>query len=189
MRTMFLKLVMAGLLGFTLSNQAAVAASVTASYSGTVTSATADPRALADYPLGTSVSWQFAFDDAFLSLNPSTDNLFGGASQAVSGTATVGTDVYALDFARLAFYTIPFLGASTVVRYGFEIEGSGPPSASGGDFFGVILSFDPALTLLGDPKVGYGYTTLFDGGSITNYGYLETTGDFRLINDGLCRRQ
>lgn len=180
MRTMFLKLVMAGLLGFALSNQAAVAGTVTASYSGTVAAGIFDGRALTDYPLGTSVSWQFVFDDAFRSLNPSTDDVFGGASQVVSGTATIGADVYTLNFARLASYQTLGFAPTSVERFNFQIEGSGPQSASGGSFFGVFLSFDPALTLLGNPTVGFGYTTTFAEGSVTNFGYLETTGNLRL---------
>lgn len=158
---------------------AAHAGAVTASFSGNVTGVMFDSRVLADYPVGTAVSWQFSFDDAFLALRANVDDVFGGASQAITGTATVGADVYALNFARL--YSYQYDGnTGDVLSYQFQVEGTGPQSASGGDFFGVWARFDPALALF-ESRVGYGFTS----NQVTNYGYLEMTGDYRLTRNSV----
>jgi hypothetical protein len=165
-----------------LATGAAQAGIVTASFNGSVTGVVFDGRALADYPIGTAVNWQFTFDDAFLALN-ANDNVFAVGSQLVTGSARVGADTYALNFARLYSYRSDSV-SSDILEYTFQVEGSGPQSVSGGDFFGAWLTFDPSLRVT-QGQIGYGFTTVTPDITITNYGYLQLAGDYRLTHNAV----
>jgi hypothetical protein len=151
------------------------AALVTARYSGTVTGISGTyANALADHPVGTAVSWEFSFDDAFLSVSPLSGDVFAAASQAASGTARVGSDTYALNYAGLYSYRYQ-LPSGDLDWYQFQVQGTGPATASGGDFFGVWAQLSPTLDLL-SASIGFGYTS----GVSTLYSYLDTTGTYTL---------
>jgi|JI8StandDraft_2_1071088.scaffolds.fasta_scaffold69171_2 hypothetical protein len=165
-----------------LTPLSAKAEPVRLSYSGSVVGLLDgfDPRAGIDFPAGTAVSWSFTLDEAFTRLNALTDDVFGLATQPTSGQLNLGASVYDLSMARLHGYN--YDGATGAINFfQFQIEGSGPASAGGGEFFGVWLRLAADLSL-SDPGVGFGYTTAFPGGggSITSYSYLTTTGTYRI---------
>jgi len=151
------------------------AALLTASFSGNVTTVTGGSgQALADHPAGTAVSWSFTFDDAFKSVRPSSGNVFGAASQTVSGSVSIGGDSYVLSDAQLFSYSYD-PGADEVLWYQFQVQGSGPATASGGDFWGLWAQLSPTMDLLSG-LVGFAYG--FPGG--TAYSYLDATGTYTL---------
>lgn len=156
----------------------AVAAPVTASYTGQVTGYTFGPTALdTALPAGTSVSWNLTFDDAFLGL--SLAEVFGAPTQqAVTGSLRIGSNVYSLD--QMHLFALSYDGATqAVLWYRFQILGIGP-SVAGADFFGLWATFDPTLALSGE-SVGYGFTTTFpDGSQATGYTYADTAGAYSL---------
>lgn len=158
-----------------LAAGSAQAALLTASYSGSVTGVSGGSgQALADHPAGTAVSWSFTFDDAFRSVRPSSGNVFGAASQAATGSVTIGGDSYTLNFADLYSYSYDF-NTDEVLWYTFQVQGNGPTTASGGDFWGLWARLSPTMDLQSG-QVGFGYG--FPGG--TAYSYLETTGTYSL---------
>lgn len=155
------------------------AALMTASYSGSVTGALYNPQVLNDFPVGTAVSWQFTFDDSFRNLTAAQD-VFGLADRSVTGGAQVGSDSIALNHMHLFSYQYN-MNTGEILSFNWQVEGTGPTTGNGGEFFGVWLLLDPALNLLGSPRIGYGYTTEYEGGiTITSYGYLESEGTFDL---------
>jgi hypothetical protein len=166
--------ILASILAVTAATNA-VAAPVIARYTGTVDGVSGgSAQALADHPLGTAVSWEFSFDDAFTSVRPSSGNIFAAASQPVVGSLRIAGDAYALNFARLSSYAQdPIL--DEVSSYMFQVEGTGPVTAGDGDFWGLWFRFDPMLNLL-SAQVGFGYD--FPNG--TGYSYLSTTGNYRI---------
>lgn len=145
-----------------LATGTANAAPVTASFTGTVTGGRPSAPALLEYPLGTPVSWEFSFDDAFLAVSPA-DDVFGAGSQPATGWATVGTETYALNFARLwAYATVTEDSIRRIVSYAFVIEGIGPTSPRGGVFDGLWVSFDATLALL-TSSIAYMSTATSEG--------------------------
>lgn len=152
----------------------AVAAPVTVDYTGQVTGYTYGPGPLAsEIPLGTSVTWSFGFDDAFLA-EPPTGNVFGAATQNISGTLQVGSRTYSLDRMGLFAYSYDPT-PNSVLWYLFQVKGTGP-AVAGGDFFGLFATFSPTLSVM-ESRIGYGYTTAYpDGLSVTSYVYADSTG-------------
>jgi hypothetical protein len=158
-----------------LAAGSAQAALVTASYSGSVTGVSGlTSQALGDHPAGTAVSWSFTFDDAFKSIRPSSGDVFGAASQPTTGSVTIGGDSYTLNYARLFSYSYD-LGTDEVLWYQFQVEGSGPVTASGGSFSGLWAQLSPTMDLRSG-EVGFGYG--FPG--VTVYSYLGTAGTYTL---------
>jgi hypothetical protein len=154
------------------------AALVSANFSGQASGYLYGPDPLrAAVPVGTSVAWNFGLDDSFLGLNASGD-VFGAATQATSGALQVGGRSYLLDQARL--YSYQYDGATgDILSYTFQVTGTGP-AVAGGDFFGLFATFDRTLALSAG-LVGFGFTTSYpDGFSVTNYEYLESTGEYAL---------
>lgn len=154
----------------------AAAAPISAGYTGQVSGYTFGPAPLdAGLPVGTSVGWSLDFDDAFRGL-PANGNVFGVASQAVSGALQVGARSYTLD--QMNLFSYRYDGSTNeVIDYTFQILGAGP-SIAGGDFFGLWATFDGALALT-SASVGFGFTTTYPGGlSITNYVYAQTNGTY-----------
>jgi hypothetical protein len=152
----------------------ASAALVTASYTGTVSGLFEAPfnqTPGTDYPVGTAVSWQFTLDDAFLGVLVADVGVGGvgsAANQATSGTLRLGSDTWALNFARLWGGWTDAAGEFS--SYWFRIEGTGPTTAGGGSLYGLLLSWTPTLDLLSD-AIGFTYP---------GFGYLETEGSYRL---------
>jgi hypothetical protein len=161
----------------------AQAAPVTARFAGTVTGYNfgfLDPAAVAfdnDNPVGTAVSWDLSFDDSFLG-KPASET-FG--NYAATGSLQVGSRHIDLDGFSFLSLTLGADGTS-VVDYRPQVNGTsaGPATSDGGDFFGMLLTWGPDLSLLEMPMVGYGYTY----GVLTMYGYLATTGDYSLERGG-----
>lgn len=149
------------------------AAPMTASYSGTVSGYDSFSGALAaDVPVGTAVSWEFTFDDAFLALD--RDGLRAANPWSITGTATVGATTFALDTMKLwgmVGWGVPY------DAYGFQLIGpGGPGTASGGEFWGLWITLDPTLDLL-RAQVGWGFDIAGGG---TSYRYADTSGTYRV---------
>ena len=160
-----------------LASSAASAALVTASYNGTVNGYRFLAQVLNTHPVGTAVSWEFTFDDAFRALDASGD-VFGAASQAVTGWAQVGAD--RINLTHFDLFSFQYNGGdNSIISYRPQITGIGP-GLPGADFFGLFMSMNAALTGFDNPLVGYGYA---NGGG-TNYGYLtlDGTGTIRAAN-------
>lgn len=154
----------------------AAAAPVSGAYTGTVSGYTYGPAPLdAGLPVGTSVGWSLDFDDAFRGLL-ANGNVFGAATQAVTGALQVGARSYTLE--QMNLFSYRYDGATNeILDFTFQILGAGPAIA-GGDFFGLWATFDRSLALQWT-SVGFGFTTTYpDGFSITNYVYAETNGTF-----------
>jgi hypothetical protein len=159
----------------------AQAAPVTARFNGTVTGyeyGFLDPAGVAfdeDNPVGTSVSWTLNFNDDFLGL-PYTD-VFG--PRVATGTLDVGSRRYALD--GMSFFSLMTdVDGSTVLQYRPQVEGTGPTTSDGADFFALFFSFGRDLGLVGSPLVGFGYSSPF----ATIYGYLVTEGSYSVAPTG-----
>lgn len=165
---------------FSLFTTGASATLMSASYSGTVTGALFNQQPLNDFPVGTAVSWQFTFDDSFRTLNVN-DDVFGLANRPANGSAQVGGDSIVLNFMRLYSYTSSM---GNIISFRWQVEGTGPTIGNGGEFFGVWLTLDPSLNMIDSPVIGYGYTTEYEWGSVTSYGYLETAGTFNIRQAG-----
>jgi hypothetical protein len=158
----------------TLTPSVADAAPVRFSYTGSVTGHIFDPRLQSDFPVGTSVSWTFTLDDTFAGLNAYGGDVLGIASQPTSGSLSLGSSVYELTNAPL--YSFTYESASgDISNFVFQLQGSGPASASGGDFFGMFFSVAPDLSLLSS-QIGFGYSTSV----FTSYGYVDTAGSYRV---------
>lgn len=151
------------------------AALVTSSYSGTVTDHLFLPRVLLDHPLGTSVAWEFTFDDAFRLLDAAGLSAQGGVDQSITGWLQVGADRYTLD--RLWMYAFTYNGGTNeIISYRPQIMGSGPSTSDDGELFGIFLSLTPDFQM-SNVAVGYGYT--YPGGIA--YGYLVTEGSGSIV--------
>lgn len=160
------------------------AAPVRLSFSGSTSGAKEgyDPRAGIDIPAGTAVSWSFDLDDAFTTLNANDGNVFGQASQPTRGRLNLGSAVYDLNLASL--YSYQYTIATGVIEwFQFQVQGIGPDTSGGGEFFGLWLVITPDLALT-SADIGFGYTATFpEGFSVTNYSYLTTTGTYRVDRD------
>ncbi len=172
LRTITLSTVGAVLLA---SAATAQAAPVTSRFNGTVTGyeyGFLDPAGVAfdeDNPVGTSVSWTLNFDDDFLGL-PYT-GLFG--PRVATGLLDVGSRRYVLD--GMSFFSLLIdTTTDTVLEYRPQVEGTGPTTSDGADFFSLFFSFRRDLGLVGSPLVGFGYSSSF----ATVYGYLVTEGSY-----------
>lgn len=165
------------------TTSSAMATMMTASFSGAVSGYLFAPATLqSDFPVGTAVSWQFTFDDSFRTLN-ANDIVFGQADRPVTGSAQVGSDSIVLN--NMHLFSISYNGnTNEIFSFRWQVEGTGPTVTGGGEFFGVWLTLDPALNLEGAPMIGYAYTTQYEWGSITSYGYLETAGAFNVRQAG-----
>lgn len=173
----------AGVLALCAAAANAHATPVTAHYDGSVTGyqfGFLDPAAVAfdnDNPVGTAISWDLSFDDGFLG-KPWFDS-FG--HYAATGSLQVGNRHVELD--GFSFISL-FIAADGigVAAYQTEVYGTsvGPATSDGADFFSLVLTWRPDLSLQDPPLVGYGYTQ----GIATYYGYLATAGDYRLDRDG-----
>lgn len=159
----------------------AEAAPVRLSFSGSTTGTLEgfDPSAGIDVPVGTAVSWSLGLDDAFTTFNAHTPNVFDEASQATSGQLTLGSAVYDLDHAALYSFSY-LLATGEIIDFLFQVQGSGPDTVGGGEFFGLWLQIAPDLSLT-SANIGFGYTS--PDGFITNYSYLTTTGTYRVDRD------
>lgn len=147
---------------------------VTASFDGTVTGHEVGyaPQIVSDVPLGTQVSWSFTFDDAFTALD--LNALLTTPQPSVTGSATIGANTYSLT--GMSLFSASYDPAtSSVLSYRYQVNGTGPLLPSGADFFGLWLTFDPALNL-SYPWVGFTYR--YPNAEI--YGYATTTGEYRL---------
>ncbi len=154
----------------------AQAAPVTARFNGTVSGyeyGFLDPAGVAfdeDNPVGTSVSWMLNFNDDFLGL-PADSGLFG--PRAATGTLDVGSRRYVLDV--MSFFSLGLdFDLTTVLEYRPQVEGTGPTTSDGADFFALFFSMGRDLGLVGSPLVGFGYRSPF----ATTYGYLITEGTY-----------
>lgn len=147
---------------------AADAAPVTLTYEGTVTSYS-NINLSAGLPLGAAVSLSLTFNETFSDGSYAFSDPLG----PVSGSMTVGSLSYQFNGVEPFAYSYDGnTGEVTSVEPMFVGTG---PQINGGDFFGLFMSITPALTLASDLMLGYGYTTVFDGGSSTAYGYANMT--------------
>jgi hypothetical protein len=153
---------------------AAEAAPVRLSYTGSISFGTGDALALADFPVGTALSWSFTLDDSFTSLAPCGIDIFTPASQPTRGTLTLGTTTYDLTRVRLNLFAIADLTLCTVDRFDFDIVGTGPTTASGGTLASLGFSMQPDLGLRGT-RVGFDY-----GPPGLRTGYVNPTGTYRV---------
>lgn len=174
---MNLRTLTAGAIGAALlaGAAAATAAPVTARFDGTVTGYNfgfLDPAGVAlddDNPVGTAVSWTLNFDDSFLGL-PYSD-VFG--PRVATGMVDVGSRRYVLDGMSFFSLLVDF-DTGAVLRYNPQVNGTGPTTSDGADFFGLFFSFGPDLGLVGQPQIGFGYSSAF----ATTFGYLLTEGTY-----------
>jgi hypothetical protein len=149
---------------------AADAAPVTLTYEGSVTSYSYIDLS-AGLPLGAAVSLSLTFNDTFSDGSYDFSDNLG----PVSGSMTVGSASYAFNGVTPFSYGFDGTGGVTWVQPMFT--GSGP-QINGGSLFGLFMQITPAMTLLGDLALGYGYTTQYpDGGSSTAFGYANITAD------------
>lgn len=127
-------------------------------------------------PLGAAVSLSLTFNETFS--DGSYD--FSDALGPVSGSMSVGSASFVFNGYEAYSYQGGFGGfplAWVMPRF----VGNGPV-LGGGDLFGLFAQITPALTLVDDLRLGYGFTTVYpDGISITNYGYAKLTADHYTI--------
>ncbi len=155
-----------------LSAAAADAALVTLTLQGTVTGYDYIDLGTVGMANGSSVSLSLTFNETW------SDSSYGFSDTLgpVSGSMTVGTHGFNFSGATPFSYSYD-LDTGDVVWVMPRFTGTGP-TLGGGDFFGVFAQFSPALTLLSDLRLGYGFTTTDpDGFTITNYGYARITAD------------
>lgn len=122
-----------------------------------------------DNPVGTIVDLTMTYDDSFLALD--LNGLFSLPELDVTGSLHLGSVEYILDSMR--FFSLTFSGAN-IVQYRPQISATGPATSDGADFFGLLLSWAPDLSLAASPLIGFGYSSDF----ATTYGYLVTAGDY-----------
>jgi hypothetical protein len=155
-----------------LASATAPAAPVTLTLQGTVSGFDFIDLSAVGIANGSAVSLSLSFNETWSDGSYAFSDVLG----PVSGSMTVGA------------HSFGFTGASPF-SYGFNVNtgaaewvqplftGTGPV-LGGGDFYGLFAQFTPALTLLGDLRLGYGFTTTYpDGFTITNYGYAVITAD------------
>ena len=155
-----------------LSGAAALAAPVTLTLQGTVTGYDYIDLGTVGIADGSSVNLSLTFNETWSDGSYS----FGDPLGPVNGSMTVGTHSFSFTGASPFTYSYD-LGTGAVTWVQPKFTGTGP-TLGGGDFFGVFAQFSPALTLLSDLRLGYGFTTSFpEGLTITNYGYARITAD------------
>lgn len=164
-----------------LTPLAAQAAPVRLSFTGNVTGVDGccDSRPGVAFPAGTALSWSLVLDDAFTMLNANVDDVFTLATQPTLGEVVLGASTYGLSLAQL--YSYQSDATTGVINwFQFQVQGTGPATSNGGDFFGLWLTVRPDLGL-DRASVGFGYTTTFpDGTGFTSYGYLTSEGSYRV---------
>lgn len=126
----------------------------------------------AHLPVGAAVNLSLSFNETFS--DGSYD--FGDNLGPVSGSMSVGSAAFTFD----GYVPYSYFGGFG----GFALEWVTPrftgtgPMLGGGDLFGLFASFTPGLTLEGELRLGYGFTTAFpDGFTITNFGYARIAAD------------
>lgn len=154
-----------------LVGMTARAAPVTLNYSGSVSGYQFQDALLSPFiPTGTSMTLSLTFNETYSDRTYDfTDNL-----GPVSGTMTVGalTPYVFGDYVP----TAAGFDSTGLLWVGTMFTGSGPVP-SNADLYGLILAITPDMTLFSNPQLGFGWTTQYsDGFSITNYGYVEFTG-------------
>lgn len=155
-----------------------MAAPVTLSYSGTAKGY--EFIDLSSFiPVGTSMQLSLTFNETF------SDHTYDFSDNLgpVSGTMSVGGLSYAFNSYEPFSYSYD-INTGDVISVRPMFTGSGP-APSGGELFGLFLTFTSDLTLSGNPFLGFGFTTTFpDGFAVTNYGYVEFEGQgsIRLAN-------
>jgi hypothetical protein len=162
-----------------LASAAAPAAPVTLTLQGTVTGYDYIDLSTVGIANGSSVSLSLTFNETWSDGSYS----FGDSLGPVSGSMTVGSHSFSFTGGDPFSYSYN-LPTGDVNWVQPHFTGTGPV-LGGGDFFGLFAQFTPALTLLSDLRLGYGFTTNFpDGFSITNYGYAVITADSYTITPG-----
>jgi hypothetical protein len=154
----------------------AKAAPVTVNYSGIASGYLYQDALLASFiPIGTAMSLSLTFNETFSDRTyNSSDNL-----GPVSGTMSVGSLSYVLNNYIAYSYAYDGSTGDTVwVRPRFTGSGSTPADA---DFFGLFLSITPDMTLFDNPLLGFGWTHQSGEFSVTNYGYVEFTGEGAIV--------
>lgn len=129
-------------------------------------------------PIGTSMGLSLTFNETFSDRTYAFSDNLG----PISGTMSVGSLNYVFNSYQPAPYSLDSNG--DVVWVSANFTGSGPAPA-GAALYGLFITFTPDLTLFNNPLLGFGWTTIFpDGGSITNYGYVEFEGEgtIRAVN-------
>lgn len=162
-----------------LAGATASAGPVTLTVHGTVTGYEFIDLSALGFANGTSVDLSVSFNESW------TDNTYSFADPLgpVSGTMTAGAHAFTFDGGNPFSYSYDGnTGDILTVRPQFTGIG---PVLGGGDFFGLFATFDTSMNLLGDLLLGYGFTTVFDGGiTITNYGYARITADSYTVTPG-----
>ncbi len=162
-----------------LASATAPAAPVTLTLQGTVTGYDYIDLSTVGIANGSSVSLSLTFNETWSDSSYS----FGDSLGPVSGSMTVGAHSFSFTGADPFSYSYD-LGTGDVNWVQPKFTGTGPV-LGGGDFFGVFAQFSPALTLLSDLRLGYGFTTNYpDGFTVTNYGYARITADSYTVTPG-----
>lgn len=145
----------------------ATAAPVTLSLSSTVVGYEFIDLA-AFLPVGAPVTLSLTFNETF---SDGTYD-FSDALGPVSGSMTVGSASFTFNGFDAYSYKGGFAGFPldwVMPRF----TGTGP-TLGGGELYGLFAQITPGLTLDGELRLGYGFTTTFpDGFSITNFGYAR----------------
>jgi len=154
-----------------LACAAAPAAPVTLTLQGSVTGYDYIDLGALGLTNGSAVSLSLTFNETWSDGSYSFADPLG----PVSGSMTVGGHSFTFNGADpFAYgYDLPSGNVNWVQPM---FTGTGP-ALGGGDFFGLFAQISPALTLLSDIRLGYGFTTTYPGGSSTSYGYAHITAD------------
>jgi len=126
-----------------LCSGGAIAAPVTASFAGAITSLRdgSVDRLISDFPVGTAVSASVNFDNSL----PGTMLGQPPVTIAASGGLMFGNAVYTVTGIQVSGRSVP--GAPTVPDYwSFFIQATGPSTDDGDVFYGFLWYLNPALT-------------------------------------------
>lgn len=158
-----------------LAPTGASAALLTASYSGTVDGFFDRDTVLNVFPIGTAVSWEFTFDDAFRT-EPGGGEVLGRALQGnIDGWLQIGADRIELE--RFSLYQYAYNGITGDIRwYRPRVGGSGPTIAGGGEFYELLVTMPATLDAQSDALVGYSFTTTTRDFTYFNYAYVSVSG-------------
>lgn len=153
-----------------LAGMTATAAPVTLRLQGTVTGYEFIDLGPSGLPTGAAVNLSLTFNETFS--DGSYD--FSDDLGPVSGSMTVGSASFAFNGFDPYSYKGGFAGFPLEWVYP-RFKGTGPALGTG-EFYGLFAQITPALTLVDDLLLGYGFTTTFqDGSSATNFGYARIT--------------
>ena len=163
-------------IGFLFVGAQVNALPVTVNYAGNVSGYVFQDALLAPFaPVGTPMSMSLKFNETF------SDGSYSFADDLgpVSGTMTLGSYSYVFDGVQPYAYYGSAVADVTWVEPRFLGSGDTPPGAS---FFGLFLGVNTDMTLFGSPRLGFGWTDVFENGSsVTNYGYLVFSGQGTIV--------